>query len=92
MTIKTIPLPMRSTKETREYAQAVEKGLDSYFVVQNGKGWYVRKASLRSGNGTLFPNKEAAVDQAKKLSSKRNSEYLIFDNTGTLISRKTNTA
>ncbi len=88
MTIKTTPLPMRSTKETREYAQAVEKGMDSYFVVQNGKGWYVRKASLRSGRGQHYPTKEAAVDQAKKLSTKRNSEYLIFNNKGTLISRK----
>lgn len=79
---------MRSTKETREYAQAIEKGLESYFVVQNGNGWYVRKASLRSGGGQLYPTKEEAVDQAKKLALKRKSEYLIFDNKGTLISRK----
>lgn len=88
MTYKTIPLPHRSTKETREYAQAVKKGLDSYFVVQNGKGWYVRKASFRGGKGKLFTTKEAATSYAKELSIQNDSEYLIFSNTGNLISRK----
>ena len=88
MTFKTLSPPAKSNKQVREYVQAVEKGLDSYFVVQNGRGWYVRKASLRSGNGTLFPNKAEAVEHAKKLSEKRNSEYLVFDNKGSLISRK----
>lgn len=88
MTFKTLTPPARSNKQVREYVQAVEKGLDSYFVIQNGKGWYVKKASLRSGNGKFFPTKEAALGQAKKLSSARSSEYLIFNNKGTLISRK----
>jgi len=88
MTFKTLSPPAKSNKQVREYIEAVKNGLDSYFVVQNGRGWYVRKASLRSGNGRLFQTKEAALEYAKKLSTKRKSEYLVFDNKGTLISRK----
>ncbi len=85
---KFIPLPLRSTKETREYAQAIEKGLNSYFVIQSGKGWYVRKASTRKSNGKLFANKADAVEQAKKLSVKRKSEFFVFSNKGELLYRE----
>lgn len=88
MTYKTLPLPARSTKETREYAQAIGKGLNGYFVVQNGKGWYVRKASTKTSNGTLFANKADAVEQAKKLSTKRKSEFFVFSNKGELLYRE----
>lgn len=88
MTFKTLTPPTKTNKQVREYVEAVEAGLDSYFVVQNGKGWYVRKASVRTSNGKLFPTKETAIEQAKKLSTKMKSEYLIFNNNGTLIARK----
>ncbi len=88
MTYKTIALPDRSTKETREYAQAVKRGLDSYFVVQNGKGWYVRKASAQTGNGKLFTTKIKAIDHAKEKAAMKKSEVIIFDSKGTLISRQ----
>jgi len=89
MTYKTIPLPYRSTKETREYAQAIKKGLDNYFVVQNGKGWYVRKASTKTGYGTLFATKGEAIQNAKSKAAKRNSEVIIFNNKGILLDRQT---
>jgi hypothetical protein len=89
MTFKTIQLPERSTKETRDYARAVKKGMNSYFVVQNGKDWYVRKASAQNSNGKLFPNKTEAVEYAKKLALKRDSEYLVFNREGELIERQT---
>lgn len=88
MTFKTLNPPAESNQQVREYIEAVKSGLNSYFVVQNGKGWYVRKASLQYGNGKLFPDRDTALDYAKKLSSKKNSEYLVFNNKGTLISRK----
>lgn len=88
MTIKTIPLPYRSTKETRDYAEAVKRGMDSYFVVQNGKGWYVRKASAKNDNGKLFSGRTEAVEYAKNLAQKRDSEYLVFDKKGSLLSRR----
>lgn len=89
MTYKTLPLPARSTKETRAYAQAVEKGLESYFVVQNGKGWYARKASVRKGNGMLFATKTKAVGYASKQAQKNSSEVLVFDRMGQLLERRT---
>lgn len=88
MTYKTIPLPSRSTKEIDDYNQAVAKGMESYFVVQNGKGWYVRKASTKTGYGTLFATKTEAVQNAKAKAAKRKSEVIIFNNKGALIDRQ----
>lgn len=88
MTIKTIPLPQKSTKEMRDYTQAVKRGMDSYFVVQNGKGWYVRKASDQTGNGKLFATKIKAIDHAKEKAAMKKSEVIIFDSKGTLVSRQ----
>ncbi len=88
MTFKTLPQPAKSNKQVREYVQAVEKGMDSYFVVQNGGGWYVRKASAKSGRGTLFATKTDAIQDAKSKAARRNSEVIIFDNKGVLIDRQ----
>jgi hypothetical protein len=79
-------MPDRSTKETREYAQAVKKGLDSYFVVQNGKGWYVRKASAK--NGKLFSTKNKAFEHAKQKATKKRAEVIVFNNKGALLHRQ----
>ncbi len=87
MTLKTIPLPTRSTKEIEDYNRALEKGMKSYFVVQNGEGWYVRKASVRKSKGTLHPTKFAAVTHAKELARKAHSEVIVFNKTGQLIDR-----
>ena len=88
MTYKTIALPARSTKETKAYNQAVEKGLDSYFVVQNGSGWYVRKASSKAGRGTLFQTKAAALRAAHSSAAKSQSEVFTFNKEGDLLSRE----
>jgi hypothetical protein len=88
MTFKTLAPPAKSNKQVREYVEAVEKGLDSYFVVQNGKGWYVRKASTKIGNGTLFATKIEAIQNAKAKAAKKNSEIIIFNNKGTLLTRE----
>ena len=88
MTYKTISLPARSTKETREYAQAIEKGMHSYFVIQNGKGWYVRKASSKVGDAKLFDTKSQAIKHATNYAAKKNAEVLVFSNKGSLLSRK----
>lgn len=87
MTYKTLPLPAKSNRQINEYVQAVEKGMDSYFVVQNGKGWYVRKASERNTYGKLFPAKAEAIDYARTMARKRDSEYLIFSKKGELLQR-----
>lgn len=57
MKFKVLPTPPQSNRQVQEYVRAVEKGSKNYFVVQNGKGWYVRKASNRTSNGELFPTK-----------------------------------
>ena len=87
MTIKTTKLPVRSTKEIKDYNHAVAKGMESYFVVQNGKGWYVRKASSKAKNATLFATKTEAIKNAKTKAAKRKSEVIIFNNKGALLDR-----
>jgi len=88
MKFKTLRPPSKSNRQVREYVNAIEKGRNSYFVVQNGKGWYVRKASIRTSNGKFFPTKSEAVDNARARALRRNSEYLVFNNKGNLLSRK----
>lgn len=84
MTFKTLRPPAKSNKQVQEYINAVEKGRNSYFVVQNGKGWYVRKASVRTSPGKLFPTKSEAERVAKARAAKRNSKVLVFDRNGSL--------
>jgi|ERR1039458_5497996 hypothetical protein len=84
MTFKTLPPPAKSNKQVQEYINAVEKGRNSYFVVQNGQGWYVRKASVRTRPGKLFPTKAEAERVAKARAARRNSKVLVFDNKGSL--------
>jgi hypothetical protein len=84
MTFKTLPPPAKSNKQVQEYINAVEKGRNSYFVVQNGSGWYVRKASIRTSPGELFPTKSEAERVAKIRAARRNSKVLVFDRHGSL--------
>ncbi|HVA11366.1 MAG TPA: DUF2188 domain-containing protein [Candidatus Dormibacteraeota bacterium] len=86
MTFKTLPSPAKSNKQVQEYVNAVEKGRNSYFVVQNGKGWYVRKASVRTSPGKLFPTKSAAISNAQARAVRRNSKVLVFDRDGSFHS------
>lgn len=79
MTFKSLRTPPKSNKQVQEYVQAIEKGLDSYFVVKANKGWYVQKASTRARNGKHFPTKAAALETANKRAAKRNSKVYIFD-------------
>ncbi len=84
MTFKTLKPPAKSNKQIQEYVNAVEKGRNSYFVVQNGKGWYVRKASVRTSPGTLFPTESEAISAARTRAAKRNSKVLVFDKHGSV--------
>lgn len=84
MTFKTLPPPAKSNKQVQEYVDAVERGRNSYFVIQNGKGWYVRKASVRISPGKLFPTKAEAERVAKARAARRNSKVLVFDSKGSL--------
>lgn len=84
MTFKTLQPPATSNKQVKEYVRAIEKGRDSYFVIQNGKGWYVRKASVRTSPGTLFSTESEAVSAARTRAAKRNSKVLIFDKSGSV--------
>lgn len=88
MTFRTLTPPKQSNRQVREYVEAVEKGLDSYFVVENGKGWYVRKASTANSKGKFFEDKEAAIEYAMNQAIKKQSEVLVFDNKGSLLSRQ----
>ncbi len=88
MTFKTLAPPAKSNKQIREYIEAVNKGFDSYFVVQNGKGWYVRKASTKTSNGTLFATKTMAIKHAKQKATRKEAEVIVFNDKGTLLSRQ----
>lgn len=86
MKFKRLPPPPKSNKQVQEYVQAVEKGMKNYFVMQNGNGWYVRKASDRVGNGELFATKSEAVNVAEMKAAKKDSRVFVFDRKGSLLS------
>lgn len=80
-----MPRPKTTNPTIDAYVAAVQKGLESYFVVKNGRGWYVRKASSKT-KGTFFENKAQALASAKTKAAKKSSEVLVFNN-GNLIDR-----
>ncbi|MDZ7786264.1 MAG: DUF2188 domain-containing protein [Candidatus Saccharibacteria bacterium] len=58
--------------------------LDSH----NGKGWYVRKADVKTNPNKLFNTKNEALASARKDASKHKSEIFVFNNKGTLLERE----
>ena len=87
MKFRKLPPPAKSNKLVQEYVDAVEKGRRNYYVIQNGSGWYVRKASVRTSNGKLFRDKSEAVRTANARANRNKSRVLVFNNKGDLISR-----
>lgn len=87
MKFKKLPPPAKSNKQVQEYVDAIERGRRNYYVIQNGSGWYVRKASVRNRSGELFNSKSEAVRTAQARADRNKSRVLVFNNKGTLISR-----
>jgi exonuclease V gamma subunit len=81
MTFKQLKPPAKSNKQVQEYIQAVEKGMNNYFVVHKDKGWYVQKAS-HNKSGQLFETKTEALSKAKELASEKKSQVFIFNSSG----------
>ncbi len=86
MTHTTLAKPAKANKQIQEYLSAVDKGMTGRFVMQNGKGWYLRKPSDRTG--TLFATKDEAITKAKQELAKTKGELFIFNNNGELIGRQ----
>ncbi len=86
MTYKTLPTPSKTNQQVREYTTAVKKGMAGRFVIQNGKGWYVREPISKTGK--LFPTKQAAIAEAKQELAKTKGELFVFDSAGNLIDRQ----
>jgi hypothetical protein len=85
MTHKTLPAPTQDNDQVRGYVKAVQKGLRSYFVIENGKGWYVRQGK---NIGTLFQTKDEALEFAHQHAANQESEVLIFNQKGELLKRQ----
>lgn len=86
MTHTTLAKPAESNKQIREYLAAVDKGLTGRFVMQNGKGWYVRKPNSRKSK--LYLTKAEAIAKAEQELSVTKGELFIFDKDGQLIDRQ----
>lgn len=86
MTHTTLPKPTQSNQQVQEYLSAVDKGIAGRFVVQYGKGWYVRKP--HDTTGMLFATKQAAIDKATQELNHSKGELFIFDDKGNLLDRK----
>jgi len=86
MTHTTLDKPAKANKQIQEYLSAVDKGLTGRFVMQNGKGWYVRKPD--ADKGVLFATKAEAIVKAKQELEQTKGELFIFDKNGQLIDRQ----
>jgi len=83
MTSKLLPPPAQSTKQIREYLEAVQKGKNSQFVIQGGRHWFVK--NQRDLSSQSFPTKNDAVAYATAVASKQRGTMFIFDDQGNLI-------
>ena len=84
MIYKTLPAPVKSNKQVREYLDALHKG--GRFVVPNGEGWYFLRPD--SSKSSLFDTKEEAIAKAKQELTQDKGELFIFDSAGQLISHQ----
>ncbi|MEO8785338.1 MAG: DUF2188 domain-containing protein [Candidatus Saccharimonadales bacterium] len=86
VSILTLAKPARTNKQIQEYLSAVDRGLTGRFVMQSGKGWYVRKPDTLRGR--LFATKAKAISKAHQELAKSKGELFIFDKNGQLIGRQ----
>lgn len=83
MTNKLLPKPSSANKQTKEYTDAVKKGINSQFIIHMTDGWSLRPAT-RPEKAMLFDTKELALKKAKQ-NAKSKSDIFIFSQDGALI-------
>lgn len=87
MTSRTLPKPPSSNTQVEEYMAAVQKGLNSLFVVHTGKGWSVRPAA-NPKKVTMFTYKAEALRKAKADAKAKQGEVFVFNQDGALIGQE----
>lgn len=70
-------LPYRETTETKEYAEAVEKGRYSQFVIESKRGWLIKNHD-KDQKPKYFATLDEAREAAKKLAIKYHAEVFVF--------------
>lgn len=80
---KPLPRPPKDNKQVNEYVTAVQRGLESHFVVSTGKGWSVRRPKAERASG-VFETKAEAIAHAKKVSASQKTNLYVFNRDGTL--------
>ena len=78
-----LPTPPKDNRQVHEYVSAVNRGLDSHFVVPSEKGWAVRKPKATRASG-VFATKAEAVTHAKKVAANQRTQLYVFNKDGTL--------
>ena len=73
----------KNNRQVQEYVDAVQRGLDSHFVLYTAQGWIVRKPKASRASG-IFNTKAEAVAHAKKISSNQNTPLFVYNRDGSL--------
>ena len=82
MTYKTLPKPIKPSKQVQEYVEAFGRG--GRLVIPNGAGrWHVTKPNNQKS--LLFDTKEAAVAKAEQELAKTSGKVFVFDKNGELV-------
>ncbi|HUY53136.1 MAG TPA: hypothetical protein VMV24_00995 [Candidatus Dormibacteraeota bacterium] len=84
MTTKTLPTPLQTNEQVREYIVAVEKGNDSVFISASNTGWNVMLPKDNQFIGT-FRDKATALNEAKKQINSNGRKFFVFNKIGELI-------
>ena len=86
MKYKLNRLPYIETPETRAYAEAVEKGRYSQFVIQKIQGWMIKNHDPDQ-KIEYYPTLDEAKAIASKLAAKHKAEVFVFDADAKIIER-----
>ena len=86
MKYKLRRLPYKETPETRAYAEAIEKGRYSQFVIESKKGWLIKNHDPNQ-KPEYYPSLAEAKEVAKKLAKKHKAEVFVFNEDAKIIER-----
>jgi len=86
--LPTIPIPLKNPNnpQIRAYEKAVERGLNSQYVLPRNEEWIVKKPNIQR-SVRVFSTQQEAVSYAKGLAQKQGTAVFVHNAEGSIEER-----
>ncbi len=84
--LKSIRLKRPNNPQIRSYKEAVEKGLNSQFVLPKNGSWIVKKPNMKRPS-RVFKTQEEAISFAKVIAQNQGTAVFVHNQGGTIQDR-----